>query len=142
MGSIKHAVFTFAKAQCTAWIASAVDFGVTIFLVSVCGVWYPYATFIGAVLGGIVNCACNYRWVFHAFGMRKSKVAFRYAIVWTGSILLNFYGTYTLTESTGISYLISKTIVAAIVAVCWNYQLQSRYVFRSKKKEEQKKNRQ
>lgn len=136
MGSIKHTVFTFAKAQCTAWIASGFDFGVTIFLVSFCRIWYPYATFIGAVLGGITNCACNYRWVFHAFGLRKSKVAFRYAIVWTGSILLNFYGTYTLTEATGMSYIISKTIIAAIVAVCWNYQMQSRFVFHGKKKEE------
>mgnify|MGYP004509451229 CR=1 FL=1 len=129
MGNLKKAVATFAKAQCSAWVASAVDFGVTLTLASIFGLWYGYATLIGAFTGGLVNCGINYRWVFHAFGMKKKYVALRYVFVWTGSIALNTWGTWRLTELTGINYIISKTIVAVLVAVLWNYQLQRTFVF-------------
>ena len=95
-------------------------------------VWYGYATLIGAFTGGLVNCGINYRWVFHAFGLKKKYVALRYVFVWVGSIALNTFGTWRLTELAGINYVISKTIVAVLVAVLWNYQLQSKFVFKSK----------
>lgn len=134
MGNLKHTVMTFAKAQCSAWVASAVDFGLTFTLASIAGLWYGYATLIGAVCGGLVNCAINYRWVFHAFGMKKKYIAMRYMFVWVGSIVLNTYGTCQVTELTGMNYLISKTIVAALVAVFWNYHLQRTFVFHANRK--------
>lgn len=132
MGNLKTTVVTFTKAQCSAWVASCVDFGMTLILASLCGVWYGYATLIGAFTGGLVNCGINYRWVFHAFGLKKKYVALRYVFVWVGSIALNTFGTWRLTELAGINYVISKTIVAVLVAVLWNYQLQSKFVFKSK----------
>lgn len=129
MGNLKNTVVTFSKAQCSAWIASAVDFSITVLLAHACGLWYAYATFIGAVSGGMTNCAINYKWVFHAFGMKKKYVAVRYAIVWCGSILLNTFGTYLLTEFSRQNFLLSKILVAVLVAVFWNYQLQSNFVF-------------
>lgn len=134
MGNLKNNAIKFGKAQCSAWVASAVDFSITILLAQFCGIWYAYATFIGAVSGGITNCAINYRWVFHAFGMKKKYVAIRYAIVWCGSILLNTYGTYWLTEVTRQHFIISKVIVAILVAVLWNYELQCHFVFPAKKR--------
>lgn len=132
MGNLKKAILTFCKAQCSAWIASAVDFGVTLVLAEMVGLWYGYATFAGAVSGGITNCAINYRWVFHAFGMKKKYVAIRYTIVWVGSIVFNTYGTYLLTETTKQNFIISKIVVAIIVAVLWNYQMQCHFVFSSR----------
>ena len=132
MGNLKTTVVTFTKAQCSAWVASCVDFGMTLMLASLCGVWYGYATLIGAFTGGLVNCGINYRWVFHAFWLKKKYVALRYVFVWVGSIALNTFGTWRLTELAGINYVISKTIVAVLVAVLWNYQLQSKFVFKSK----------
>lgn len=132
MGNVKSEIFKFCKAQCSAWIASAVDFGMTILLANICGIWYAYATFVGAVSGGITNCSINYKWVFHAFGLKKHVAAMRYTLVWCGSIILNTSGTYLLTELSGQNYLISKVLVAVLVAVCWNYELQSHYVFQIK----------
>lgn len=129
MGNLREAILTFSKAQFSSWVASAVDFAVTILLAEMIGVWYAYATFIGAISGGITNCCINYRWVFHAFGMKKKYIAVRYMIVWGGSILLNTYGTYFLTELSGFNFIISKVIVAVLVGLFWNYQMQCRFVF-------------
>lgn len=129
MGNLRDAILTFSKAQFSSWVASAVDFAVTILLAEIIGVWYAYATFIGAICGGITNCCINYRWVFHAFGMKKKYIAVRYMIVWGGSILLNTYGTYFLTELSGSNFIISKVVVAVLVGLFWNYQMQCRFVF-------------
>ena len=130
MGNIKNVLFTFGKAQCSAWAASAVDFGVTFILGKLFSVWYPAATFVGALSGGIINCIINYRWVFHAIGQKKRYVVVKYFVVWSVSILLNTWGTYLLTEGTGLYFLISKAIIAALVAVMWNYQMQRLFVFK------------
>lgn len=129
MDNIKSNIITFGKAQFSAWIASIVDFGITIICAHALGVWYAYATFIGAVSGGITNCTINYRWVFHTFSRKKKDIAIRYTIVWAGSILLNTYGTYLLTERSTLNFIISKIIVSVIVAILWNYQMQYRFVF-------------
>ena len=138
MGSLKHSIITFSTAQCSAWVASAADFAVTLALVNIFGMWYGYATFIGAVSGGMVNCAINYRWVFHAFGMKKKYIALRYMFVWGVSIALNTLGTCQVTEMTGLNYVISKAIVAVLVAVLWNYQMQRIFVFHEGRRSVQK----
>ena len=132
MGNLKTTVVTFTKAQCSAWVASCVDFGMTLMLASLCGVWYGYATLIGAFTGGLVNCGINYRWVFHAFGLKKKYVALRYVFVWVGSIALNTLATRRLTEPAVINKVISQTKVTVLLAELWNYQLQSKFVFMSK----------
>lgn len=129
MVDIKGSIITFSKAQCSAWVATAIDFGVTLLLSELCGLWYGYATFAGAFAGGCSNCFINYRWVFHAFGQKKKYVAIRYLIVWWVSIVLNTVGTCQLTETLRIDFVIAKAIVAALVAVLWNYQMQRVFVF-------------
>ena len=133
MGDIKNGIITFSKAQCSAWIATAIDFGVTLLLSKLCGLWYGYATFAGALSGGCANCVINYRWVFHAFGEKKKYVAIRYLIVWWISIVLNTVGTCQLTETLHIDFVIAKAIIAALVAVLWNYQMQRVFVFHANK---------
>lgn len=130
MGNLKHAIITFGKAQCSAWIASAVDFGVSILLAEVFHLWYGYATTIGAFSGGIVNCIINYNWVFRSHSLGKYKVALRYLAVWMASILLNSCGTCFFTELTGLNFVIVKAAVAIVVAVVWNYQMQRLFVFK------------
>ena len=136
MGNMRNAVTTFCKAQFSAWIATCVDFSVSLVLARVCGLWYAYATFLGAVSGGVTNCFINYRWVFHALGMKKKYVALRYLLVWIGSIALNTYGTYALTEASGMNFVLSKAIVAVAVAVIWNYQMQRVFVFHANRQKE------
>ena len=127
---IRRELWTFCKAQLPAQLASAVDFCVSLFLAEVCGVWYLYSTFLGALSGGVVNCITNYRWVFHAEGLKKRNVAGKYFLVWTGSILLNTAGTYLLTELSGQHFVYAKLVVAVAVGFLWNYQLQRLFVYR------------
>lgn len=134
MTGLRHAILTFCKAETSAMVASAADFGLTVLLAEVAGVWYAYATLMGALAGGIINCCVNYRWVFSATGLSKGGVALRYMAVWIASIALNTMGTYLLTELTGINYIISKTVVACLVATLWNYQMQRVYVFHSNRR--------
>jgi len=130
MGNLKHEMFTFYKAQMSAWVASAIDYALTILLTELCGVWYVCSTFIGALAGGVANCLINYQWVFNHEPGRRRRVALRYLVVWCVSILLNTYGTYFLTEQTGVNYIIAKAVVACAVAVLWNYQMQRLFVFK------------
>ena len=114
-------------------------------LVKAFAVFYLYATFTGSVVGGIVNCAINYGWVFHAEDCKKTHVAVKYLFVWGGSIILNTWGTFALTEwLTGMTwvngllgyyidnvFILSKIIVAVLVAFFWNYHLQRFFVYRN-----------
>ncbi len=84
----------FMKAQLSAQIATVIDFLITILLVKLFGIYYLYATFIGSVVGGIVNCVINYEWVFKAEDCKKIHVGLKYFIVWGGSILINTWGTF------------------------------------------------
>lgn len=133
------------KAFVTAQIASLVDFCITVLLSSFLGVYYVVATALGAFSGGVVNCICNYRWVFPDSDSRKRYIALKFFLVWLGSILLNTGGTYWLTEllkgrewvisilgsHNDQVYIASKVIVAVLVAVCWNYQMQRLFVYRN-----------
>ena len=65
----------------------------------------------------------------------------KYVLVWLGSIGLNLWGTYLLTEilssptgylalSESFAFISSKVTIALLVAVFWNYQLHRMFVFR------------
>lgn len=55
----------------------------------------------------------------------------RYVMVWSVSIMLNTMGTTFFTELTHQNFVIVKAVVAAAVAVLWNYQMQRTFVFHS-----------
>lgn len=135
----------FLKAQLSAQVASLVDFVVTVLLVKFFALFYLYATFIGSVVGGMVNCAINYCWVFRQHQCRKGYIAAKYTFVWIVSIALNTWGTYFLTEwltrirwinrllSVYVDdlFIFSKIVVAVLVALLWNYQMQRLFVYRN-----------
>lgn len=141
----RQAIWVFFKAQVSAQFASIVDFLVTILLVKLFGIFYLYATFSGSVTGGIVNCAINYKWVFHSKECKKLHVALKYFAVWGCSILLNTWGTFVLTEwLTTLQwvnkllgyyvdnvFIITKIFMAILVAFLWNYQMQRVFVYRN-----------
>jgi putative flippase GtrA len=131
MGKLRHEIWTFCKAQFSAQVATIADFGVSMLLAEVVGMWYVWASFSGAVTGGITNCIVNYRWVFDGTKeLKKKYIAFKYLFVWTGSILLNTAGTFALTELSGQYFIFAKIVVAVGVALLWNYQLQRLFVYR------------
>jgi putative flippase GtrA len=160
--SKKGGIFTFLRAQFSSQLASLTDFLVTILfanllniyytadyyclpLIAYCLPLYVYATFTGSVCGGIVNCAVNYKWTFKtANKVKKRYVAIKYLSVWVGSIFLNTYGTYLLTELLGKAdwlkelpghlqdnvFVVSKIIVSLIVGFVWNYNMQRLFVYK------------
>ena len=130
MGKLRRELWMFCKAQMSAQLATLIDFTVSLLLAALFGMWYVAASFLGALSGGIFNCALNYRWVFHAVGLKKRVVALKYMLVWTGSILLNTGGTYLLTEASGQYFIFAKIVVSVAVALLWNYQMQRNFVYR------------
>ena len=124
-------MLTFGKAETSAIVASAVDFSLSLLLVQAVGTWYALASFFGALAGGIINCYVNYQWVFDKQEQRKPYLMLKYFVVWSISILLNTSGTWFFTELSGVNFIIIKAIVAIIVAILWNYQMQRIFVFRN-----------
>lgn len=130
MDKLKQELCIFSKAQLSAFAATLDDFLTTVLLAEVAGLWYVFATFTGAVTGGVLNCAVNYRWVFPSQGADKCQVALRYLLVWCGSIGLNTLLTWLLTELSGQYFVYSKVAAAILVGILWNYQLQRRWVYK------------
>lgn len=137
-------IFMFLRAQLSAQMATVADFLVTILLVRLFDLYYLYATLAGSIYGGILNCVINYKWTFKSKG-KKANVAIKFILVWTGSIFLNTWGTYMLTESLekipwvreklslyfSDFFIIPKLVVAVLVALLWNYNMQRIFVYRS-----------
>lgn len=136
MGKIKHELYTFGKAEVTASMGSAVDFGLAFMLSDIVGIYYGLANALGVMAGGVTNCCLNYRYVFGDSNRRKRSVAWRYFIVWAISWLLNSGGTIALTEFINsherldIHYLIPKSVVSILVALLVNYPAQRKFVFK------------
>jgi len=119
----------FIKAQMSSLLSTVIDFGFTIFLKELCGLWYLFSTSVGSILGGITNFILGRRWVFKAVEFPPASQAIRYLLVWGGSILLNIGGVYLLTSIGQINYLFSKMITAVIIGVFFNFFLQKKICF-------------
>ena len=133
----------FGKAQVSSAFSTAVDFLGTAVVYELTE-HVVLSTAIGAVMGGVANCTTNYRWTFKGTTRSKRGVAWRYMLVWIGSIVLNTSGTESGVKSLLAVYesfdivihptlahvLGVKAFVAAIVAVFWNFLMQKYYVYR------------
>lgn len=138
-----NGIFMFLRSSVSSQIASWVDLGLGFILFSLAGLYPWLATGIGAVAGGIINCCINYKFTFHAKGVSPHAVAIKYIMVWTGSLLLNTYGTsavYHLMRDTSIfnilgftedgCYATARISVSLIVSLAWNFLLQRYFVYR------------
>jgi putative flippase GtrA len=131
-------MITFTKAQIASILATAVDFAVTFLLLHVVGrmvvggmVFGGVASgAIGTICGGITHFMVSRNWVFQAQEGKWAAQLNRYVLVWTGNLLLNISGLWLLIHYAGIKAMLAKVIVAVTVAVCYNYILQKRFVFK------------
>lgn len=121
---------TFLKSQISASIATAIDFFMLFILVELFSVWYVLAAAIAAACGAVTNFLLGRHWTFLSKDDKWHHQAQRYTMVATGSMGLNTLGIYLFTDGFGMHYMLSKTIVALIVAVAFNYPLQHNYVFK------------
>ncbi len=141
--------FTFIRSSISSQIASWTDMGTRmVFYAFVFQALEPFyrsnlSVAIGAFVGGIVNCTINYRFTFHASGQSVKAVIVKYLMVWTGSLLLNMYGTTFLSlllskwqflldlgfKPDGI-FAASTLLVSLAVSLAWNFVLQRNFVYR------------
>lgn len=142
-------ISTFLRSSVSSQVASWVDLGMSMlfyaFVFTALDQFYRsnLSVAVGAIAGGIVNCCINYRFTFHAKGQSVKAVSVKYFLVWTGSLLLNMYGT------TGLATLLSHwqwlldlgfkpdgifaaARLSASLAVSWgwNFVLQRNFVYR------------
>ncbi len=101
-------VSTFLRSSVSSQVASWIDLGMSMLFYSFVFIALdPFyrsnlSVAVGAIAGGVVNCCINYRFTFHAAGQSVKAVGVKYFLVWTGSLLLNMYGT------TGLATLLSN----------------------------------
>jgi putative flippase GtrA len=122
----------FLKAQLSSLLATAVDFLLMVACVEFVRMHYIAGVVVGAFGGAFTNFVINRHWSFAVANASLRVQALKYALVWTGSLLLNVFGVYLLTGLGGFSYILSKIIVAVSVGLGFNYLLQKQYVFGTK----------
>lgn len=101
------------------------------------------ATGIGVVAGGIVNCILCYKFTFRAENCPWKAVVVKYAMVWTGNLILNSGGTELLyillnkmdfLEDLGFKpagyYSTARVVMSLLVSWFWNFVLQRNFVYR------------
>ena len=120
---------TFSRAQISAFAATIADFGTLTLFVEVLHGFYPYGVALGAFMGAITNFIINRHWAFEAHEKPLPGQILRYAMVSSGSLLLNTFGVYLVTERFGLYYLASKVIIAFSVGIFFNYPLQRHFVY-------------
>lgn len=120
----------FLKAQLSAFIATAVDFTVTIVLKELADLWYVLANITGVTSGGITNFLINKDWVFTGSENTVRNQAQRYFLVWSGNFLLNAGGVWAITQAGWLSYIGAKISVSLILTFTYNFFLQKHFVFK------------
>ena len=123
-------MITFTKAQIASLLATGVDFLVTFLLVRLAGAPIVAGGATGTICGGVTHFMVSRNWVFNAQEGKWAAQLNRYMLVWIGNFLLNVSGLWLLTHYTGIKDMLAKVIIATAVAVCYNYVLQKRFVFK------------
>ena len=137
--------FTFLRSSVSSQVCGWID-TITSFLVfSLLDLSAWLSTAIGAFVGGVFNCIINYKFTFHAYGVELRAALAKFAFVWTGSLLLNSFGTQivyhwvvgwdwlhaTVGITDDMTFLAARLFVALMVSLCWNFLLQRNFVFRA-----------
>ena len=123
-------MITFTKAQLAAILATGVDFAITFLLLHFAGAPIVASGATGTICGGVTNFLIGRNWVFNAQEQKWAAQLNRYVLVWIGNLVLNVSGLWLLTHYTGLKDMFAKIITAVTVAVCYNYPLQKRFVFK------------
>lgn len=121
---------SFSRSQVASLLATTLDYGTLFLLVEVFHVWYVIATATGAFLGAVTNFLINRHWSFGASHGKWSRQATRYAVVSSGSLILNTGGVYAVTEHFHLYYSVSVVLVSILVGILFNYPLQRYYVYK------------
>ena len=121
---------SFSRYIVSATAATLTDFSVLYCLKEFAGLRPVTATFIGACCGATVAFLLGRNWTFLNKEGQVSKQGLKFLFVVAGSILLNTFGEYLLTEVWPFThYMIARVIVAISVGLSWNFPMQRYFVF-------------
>lgn len=137
-------VSTFLRSTVASQLASWIDMGMGFVFFAWVHLAPWLSTAIGNVFGGVVNCCINYRFTFHASSVPVKAVAVKYAMIWTGSLLLNVFGTQLLyilfnhfpfLEDIGFKpngyYAAARGLTSLLVSLFWNFTFQKNFVYKN-----------
>ena len=119
------------RAVVSATLATGLDFGAVMALVTIVGVSPWLATALGCVIGALVNFTVNRVWTFVS-REQVAPQALRYAIVSSASALLNSGGVAVALLLPWPDYRPAWVLVRVLVFLCWNYPLQRDFVYRAR----------
>jgi putative flippase GtrA len=119
----------FIRSVLTSLFTSALDFAVLTGAVELAGVNYVFATWLGTVVGSLSNFTINKHWAFKGSSLTLPHQFGRFLLVQAGSSGWQTLGVWLATRFGGLPYQVSKLLVAATVALAWNYPLNRGVVF-------------
>ncbi len=126
-----HWLYTLFRHQIAGFIATLIDFGVTIFLTEALLVWYVYSNATGAFFGAAANFFISSYWAFAGSKNKLINQLWKYVLVSFGSLVLNTLTVYLLTDWLfEFDYKLSKVIVAITIAWSYNFLLMRYFVFK------------
>jgi putative flippase GtrA len=128
----KSSVFTFLRAQFSAFAGGMTDYAIMIALTEWVGIHYTISIAFSGMLGAIVNFSINRYWTFKRIEESGYSQLPRFAAVVAGSIFFKSTGTYLLTEALMLDYRISRLLIDAVVSLGFNFTMQKYWVFRKK----------
>lgn len=123
-------ITSFSRAQISSILATLLDYGILFLFTEIFHFWYVIATACGAFVGATANFLLNRHWSFQAAHDRMGHQARKYAIVSSGSLILNTAGVFLVTEYLRVHYAVSVILVSILVGVFFNYPLHRYYVYR------------
>jgi len=125
-------MFTFGKAQLSAFIGGISDWIIMVFCVEWFHVHYTASIWISCFLGAMVNFILNKYWTYGATHESLVNQLMKFYFVVIGSVALKSLGTYLMTEGLSVDYKISRLIVDIVVSLGYNFTMQRYWVFRKK----------
>jgi putative flippase GtrA len=120
---------TFLRSVLTSLFTTGLDFLTLVTAVELFAVNYVVATWLGTVVGSLSNFSINRKWAFRGSALKLRWQLLRFIGVQVGASTLHTLGVWLLVRFGGLSYQIAKLVVAALVAVGWNYPLNHALVF-------------
>jgi putative flippase GtrA len=119
----------FIRSILTSLLTTVLDFAVLTAMVELLHVNYVFATWLGTVVGSLSNFTINKHWAFKGSSLTLPNQFGRFLLVQAGASGWQTLGVWLLTRFGGLPYQVSKLIVAAIVALAWNYPMNRGVVF-------------
>lgn len=125
----KKSIFTFGKAQVSAFLGGLFDYGIMVFCVEFFKLDLKSAIVVGGLCGAIINFSINKYWTYQAKKPSLTSQLIKFFIVVAGSIYLKANGTYFLTSTFHVDYKITRIVVDLFVSLGFNFMLQKHWVF-------------